>query len=64
MWHTKWRSKIWRLGWRGGARVAFLAGSEFAGDFNDNLEGAVGSAEMVLEEWLAEFLGALTSSTR
>lgn len=44
--------------------LAFLAGSEFADAFNGYLEGAVRSAETVLEEWLAEAPGARTSSPR
>ena len=41
VWRTKWCSKIWRHGWRGGARVGFLAGSEFAADFSGYLETSV-----------------------
>lgn len=36
--------------------LVYLAGSEFADDFNGYLEGAARSAEMVLQEWRAEAL--------
>lgn len=48
--HPKPQPRELPTSWDG---LAFLAGSEFADDFNGYLEGAVRSAEQVVKEWRA-----------
>jgi len=49
--HPTPQPRILPAPWKG---LAYLAGSEFADDFNGYLEGAARSAEMVLREWVTQ----------